>query len=63
MHTAVGSLGHLLALHVGPAGAQDRAQVQRLAAALQAATGEKVKLGARIRVTLASSRPPMPCFR
>jgi transposase len=37
-------LGHLLALHVTPADEQDRAQVARLAAAVQEATGQTVEL-------------------
>ena len=41
---AVDTLGHLLALYVTPANAQDRAQVGRLAAAVQAETGESVTL-------------------
>jgi transposase len=44
VHAAVDTLGHLLALHVTPADEQDRAQVARLAAAVQAATGERVEL-------------------
>ena len=44
VHAAVDTLGHLLALHVTPATDQDRAQVDRLAAAVQAATGERVEL-------------------
>src|SRR5205823_12115796 len=43
-HAAVDTLGHLLALVVTPASAQERAQVERLAAAVQAATGEAVEL-------------------
>ena len=44
VHAAVDTLGYLLALHVTPASAQDRAQVERLAAAVQEATGETVEL-------------------
>lgn len=44
VHLAVDTLGHLLALHVTPANAQDRAQVAELAAAVQEATGETVTL-------------------
>jgi transposase len=44
LHAAVDTLGHLLALHVTPADAQDRAQVEVLAAAVQEATGESVQL-------------------
>lgn len=44
LHLAVDTLGHLLALHVTPATADDRAEVNRLAAAVQEATGESVEL-------------------
>jgi transposase len=44
VHLAVDTLGHLLALHVTPANVQERAQVGRLAAAVQAETGEAVTL-------------------
>ena len=44
LHLAVDTLGHLLALHVTPADAQDRAQVGALAAAVQEATGEHVEV-------------------
>jgi len=43
-HSAVDTLGHLLALHVTPAHEQDRAQVSELAAQVQPATGENVEL-------------------
>ena len=43
-HMAVDTLGHLLALHVTAADAQDRAQVAKLAADVQAATGDSVEL-------------------
>ena len=43
-HVAVDTLGHLLALVVTPADAQDRAQVEELAAAVQDATGEAIEL-------------------
>ena len=43
-HAAVDTLGHLLALVVTPANAQDRAQVAALAAAVQEATGQSVEL-------------------
>jgi transposase len=42
VHQAVDTLGHLLALVVTPADAQDRAQVGELAAAVQEATGQSV---------------------
>lgn len=44
VHLAVDTLGHLLALHVTPANEQDRAQVDKLSAAVQAATGASVEL-------------------
>ena len=43
-HAAVDTLGHLLALVVTPANAQDREQVAALAAAVQDVTGESVEL-------------------
>jgi transposase len=44
VHTAVDTLGHLLALKVTAADEQDRAQVKALAQAVQAVTGENVQL-------------------
>src|ERR671923_571160 len=44
VHTAVDTLGHLLALVVTPANAQERAQVAALAAAVQEVTGQTVEL-------------------
>jgi len=44
LHMAVDTLGHLLALHVTPANVDDRAEVGKLADAVQEATGETVKL-------------------
>jgi transposase len=44
IHLAIDTLGHLLALHATPANEQDRAQVERLAAAVQDATGQTVEL-------------------
>jgi transposase len=44
VHIAVDTLGHLLALKVTPANAQERAQVGELAAQVQAVTGEHVAL-------------------
>jgi transposase len=44
LHAAVDTLGHLLALHVTPADEQDRAPVERLAAAIRDATGESVEI-------------------
>jgi transposase len=45
IHAAVDTLGHLLALLVTPADAQDREQVEALATAVQEATGSTVELG------------------
>src|ERR687898_1326016 len=44
LHMAVDTMGHLLALHVTPADADDRAEVGRMAAAIQAATDESVEI-------------------
>ncbi len=44
VHAAVDTLGHLLALVVTPADQQDRAQVEALAARVQAVTGRRVEL-------------------
>lgn len=44
VHAAVDTLGHLLALHAPPANEQDRAQVKRLARAMQKLTGKNVEL-------------------
>ena len=44
VHTAVDTLGHLLALHVTPADEQDRAQVETLATAVQEATDGNIEL-------------------
>ncbi|WP_284246680.1 IS5 family transposase [Methylobacterium haplocladii] len=44
LHMAVDTLGHLLALHVTPANADDRAQVGRLAKSVQAATDDSVEI-------------------
>lgn len=44
LHMAVDTLGHLLALHVTPANADDRAEVGRMAKAIQAATDESVEI-------------------
>ena len=44
LHMAVDTLGHLLTLHVTPANANDRAQVERLAKAVQAATDDSVEV-------------------
>ncbi len=44
VHAAVDTLGHLLAVRVTPANAQERAQVAALAEAVQEATGDAVEL-------------------
>ena len=44
VHVAVDTLGHLLALHVTAADEQDRAQVEKLAEAVQEITGNNVEL-------------------
>jgi transposase len=44
VHLAVDTLGHLLALHVTAADAQDRAQVEQLARQVQDVTGDTVEL-------------------
>src|SRR5581483_5394317 len=44
VHAAVDTLGLLLSLHITPANEQDRAQVGKLAAAVQEATGDHVEL-------------------
>jgi transposase len=44
LHIAVDTLGHLLALHVTPASAQDRDEVENLARMIQAVTGDSVEI-------------------
>src|ERR1700691_5556553 len=44
VHAAVDTLGHLLALHVTAGDEQDRAQVEKLAEAVQEITGENIEL-------------------
>jgi hypothetical protein len=44
IHMAVDTLGHLLALHVTPASADDRAKVERLAGTVQAVTGDRIEV-------------------
>lgn len=44
LHIAVDALGHLLALHVTPANHDDRAEMDRLAEAIQIATDQSVEL-------------------
>ena len=41
---AADTLGHLLALHVTPASAEDRGEVERLARTVQAVTNDAVEL-------------------
>ena len=59
VHAAVDTVGHLLALHVTPADADDRAEVGRLAQAVQAATGNRVELG-YVDQGYTGGRPPKP---
>ena len=44
VHAAVDTLGHLLALRVGPANEDDRKEVEKLSEEIQEATGENVEL-------------------
>jgi transposase len=44
-HVAIDTLGHLLAVIITPANAQDRAQVAALATAVQDVTGQSVEVG------------------
>ena len=44
IHMAVDTLGHLLALHVTPASAEDRGEVERLARTVQAVTDDHVEI-------------------
>lgn len=44
LHMAVDTLGHLLALHVTPASAEDRGEVERLARTMQTVTGDNVDI-------------------
>ena len=44
LHVAVDTLGHLLALHVTPASAQNRGEVEKLARTMQAVTGDSVEI-------------------
>lgn len=44
IHMAVDTLGHLLALHVTPASAEDRGEVERLARTVQAVTDGHVEI-------------------
>ncbi len=42
LHIAVDTLGHLLALHVTPASAEDRGEIENLARTIQAVTDDRV---------------------
>ena len=44
LHMAVDTLGHLLALHVTPASAEDRGEVERRARTMQTVTGDNVDI-------------------
>lgn len=57
LHLAVDTLGHLLALHVTPATTDDRAEVGRLTAAVQDATGERLNWPSWTKATPAKSPP------
>ncbi|MET3437294.1 transposase [Sphingomonas sp. 1185] len=58
IHMAVDTLGHLLALHVTPASAEDRGEVERLARTVQAVTGDTVEL-AWVDQAIPAGGPPM----
>jgi hypothetical protein len=59
LHLAVDTLGHLLAAHVTPVTADDRAEVGQLAQAVQVATGESVNL-AYVDQGYTGERPLLP---
>jgi len=61
LHMAVDTLGHLLALHVTPANVDDRAEVGKLADAIQEATGESVEL-IYVDQGYTVSAVPLPCW-
>ncbi|MFC3725702.1 IS5 family transposase [Neoaquamicrobium sediminum] len=44
LHIAVDTLGHLLALHVTPASAEDRGEIENLARTIQAVTGDSIEI-------------------
>lgn len=44
IHMAIDTLGHLLALHVTPASAEDRGEVERLSRTVQAVTDDHVEI-------------------
>jgi hypothetical protein len=57
VHVAVDTLGHLLALQVPQADAQDREQAAAVAAAVQEATGERVTLAFALPAPGADAQP------
>jgi len=57
MHAAVDTLGHLIALHVTPASEHDREQVEKLAEAIQEATGDSVQLASYVDQGYTGERP------
>ena len=58
VHLAVDTLGHLLALHVTPADAEDRGEVGRLARRSRRRRGGASRWPSSIRATPAPRRPP-----
>jgi transposase len=59
IHMAVDTLGHLLALHVTPASAEDRGEVKRLMRTVQAVTNDTVEL-VWVDQAIQASEPPTP---
>jgi transposase len=57
LHMAVDTLGHLLALHVTPANADDRAEIGRMAKAIRDATDQSVEIAYVDQGTRAKSPP------
>ena len=62
LHLAVDTLGHLLALHVTPANADERGEVKHLVQALQSATGNSVNM-AYVDQDYTASAPQTPPAR
>src|SRR6516165_582403 len=60
LHLAVDTLGHLLALHVTPANADDRAEVGRLAEAIQRPPARVLRSPMSIRATPVAHQPKPP---
>lgn len=58
LHMAVDTLGHLLALHVTPADHDDRAEVRRIAEAIQVATDQRSSSPMSTRATRVSDPQP-----